>query len=57
MKLDKDSFPINMNMIELKGKKVMVRPSQTNTIKEKGVVIGEERQPKIVKPKSPKDDQ
>jgi uncharacterized membrane protein len=57
MKLDKDSFPINMNMVELKGKKVMVRPSQTNTIKEKGVVIGEERQPKIVKPKSPKDDQ
>jgi hypothetical protein len=57
MKLDKDSFPINMNMVELKGKKVMVRPSQTNTIKKKGVVIGEERQSRIVKPKSPKDDQ
>jgi hypothetical protein len=57
MKLDKDSFPINMNMVELKGKKIMVRPSQTNTIKEKRVVIGEERQSRIVKPKSLKDDQ
>jgi hypothetical protein len=27
MKLDKDPFPANMNMVELEGKKVLVRPS------------------------------
>jgi hypothetical protein len=41
MKLDKDSFPANMNMVELEGKKVLVRPSQTETTKGKEVVIGE----------------
>jgi hypothetical protein len=28
MKLDKDPFPVNMNMVKLNGKKVLVRPSQ-----------------------------
>jgi hypothetical protein len=28
MNLDKDPFPTNMNMVELDGKKVLVRPSQ-----------------------------
>jgi hypothetical protein len=28
MKLDMDPFPANMNMVELEGKKVLVRPSQ-----------------------------
>jgi hypothetical protein len=41
MKLNKDSFPTNMNMVELEGKKVLVRPSQTETTKGKEVVIGE----------------
>jgi hypothetical protein len=27
MKLNKDSFLVNMNMVELEGKKVMVQPS------------------------------
>jgi hypothetical protein len=27
MKLDKDPFPADMNMVELEGKKVLVRPS------------------------------
>jgi hypothetical protein len=27
MKLDKDPFPANMNMVELDRKKVLVRPS------------------------------
>jgi hypothetical protein len=27
MKLDKDPFPVNMNIVELNGKKVLVRPS------------------------------
>jgi hypothetical protein len=51
IKLDKDPFSVNMNMIELKGKKVLVRPSQTETTKGKDIIIGEER------PKSPKDGQ
>jgi hypothetical protein len=52
MKLDKDPFLANMNMIELEGKKVMVRLSQANSTKGKEVVIGEEMQPRMIKPKS-----
>jgi hypothetical protein len=37
MKLDKDPFPANMNMVELEGKKVLVRPSQAETTKGKGL--------------------
>jgi hypothetical protein len=57
MKLDKDSFPVNMNMVGLEGKKVLVRPSQAETTKEKEVVLGEERPPRMIKPKSLKDGQ
>jgi hypothetical protein len=52
MKLDKDSFPTNMNMVELEGKKVMVRLSQAELMKGKEVIIGEERKSRMVKPKS-----
>jgi hypothetical protein len=55
MKLDKDPFPANMNTVELDGKKVLVRPSQAESTKGKEVVVGEERPPKMIKPKSPKD--
>jgi hypothetical protein len=54
MKLDKDSFPVNMNMVEFNGKKVLVQPSQDKSTKGKDVVIGEERPLKMIKPKSPK---
>jgi hypothetical protein len=57
MKLDKDMFPVNMNMVELKGKKVMVQPSQAEPTKGKEVVIREERQSRMIKTKSPKDSQ
>jgi hypothetical protein len=57
IKLDKDLFQVNMNMIDLDGKKVLVRPSQAESTKGKEVIIGEERSPMIIKPKSPKDDQ
>jgi hypothetical protein len=57
MKLDKDPFPTNMNMVELEGKKVLVRPSQAETVKGKEVVIGEERPLRMIKPKSPNDGQ
>jgi hypothetical protein len=42
MKLNKDSFLVNMNMVELNGKKVLIRPSQTKLTKGKDIIIGEE---------------
>jgi hypothetical protein len=57
MKLDKDSFPRNMNMVELNGKKVLVWPSQADSTKGKEVIIGEERPPRMIKQKSLKDGQ
>jgi hypothetical protein len=50
MKLDKDSFMANMNMIELDGKKVLVQLSQAESTKGKEVVIGEERSLRMIKP-------
>jgi hypothetical protein len=49
MKLDKDTFPMNMNMVELDGKKVLVRLSQAESTKGKDDIIGEERPPRIQK--------
>jgi hypothetical protein len=57
MKLDKAPFPTNMNLVELDGKKVLVRPSQDESTKDKEVVIGVERPLRMIKPKSLKDDQ
>jgi hypothetical protein len=54
MKLDKDLFPVNINTVELDGKKVLVQPFQADSTKGKEVVIGEERQPRITRPKNPK---
>jgi hypothetical protein len=48
MKLDKDSFLANMNMIELDGK-ILVRPSQAESTKGKEIVIGEERPLRLLK--------
>jgi hypothetical protein len=55
MKLDMDPFLIKMNMVELGGKKVLVQPSQAESTKGKEIVIGEERPPRMIKPKSLKD--
>jgi hypothetical protein len=57
MKLDKDLFLANMNMVEMNGKKVLIQPSQGESTKGKEVVIGEERPPRMIRPKSPKDNQ
>jgi hypothetical protein len=57
MKLDKDSFLANMNTDELNDKKILVRQSQAESTKGKEVIIGEERSPRMIKPKSPKDGQ
>jgi hypothetical protein len=55
MKLDKDPFLMNMNMVELEGKKVPARPSQAEMTKRMEVIIGEERLLRMIKPKSLKD--
>jgi hypothetical protein len=57
MKLNKELFSANMNMVKLERKKVMDWPSQCESTKGKEVVIGDERQPRMIKPKSPKDGQ
>jgi hypothetical protein len=54
MKLNKDPFPANMNTVELDGKKVLVHPSQVKSTKCKEVIIGEERQPRMIRLKNPK---
>jgi hypothetical protein len=57
MKLDKDPFPVNVNMVELIGKKILGRPYQAERTKGKDVVIGEEQPLRMIKPKNPKDGQ
>jgi hypothetical protein len=52
MKLDKDLFLTNMNMIEFNGKKVLVQLSQAESTKDKEVVIGEGRQLRMNRPKN-----
>ena len=52
MKLDEDPLQVNMNMVELEGKKVLVWPSQTESTEGKKVIIGEERQPRMIRPKN-----
>jgi hypothetical protein len=54
MKLDKEPFPAKMNMVDLDGKKVLVWPSWIESTKDKDIIVGEERSPRMIKPKSPK---
>jgi hypothetical protein len=56
MKLDKDPFLANMNMVELDGKKVLVRSSQAESTKGKEAIIGEERQSRMIRLKNPEID-
>jgi hypothetical protein len=42
MKLDKDPFLMNMNIVELNGRKVLVQPSQAESTKGKDIILGEE---------------
>jgi hypothetical protein len=57
MKLNKDLFPTDMNMVELDGKKVLIQPSQAESTNGKEVIIGEKRPPRMLKPKYSKDGQ
>jgi hypothetical protein len=54
MKFNKDMFPANVNTVELDRKKVLVWPSQVESTKGKEVVMGEERQLRMIRPKNPK---
>jgi hypothetical protein len=54
MKLDEDPLQVNMNTVELEGKKVLIWPSQAESIEGKKIAIGEERQPRMIRPKNPK---
>jgi hypothetical protein len=54
MKLDKDPFLVNMNMVEPEGKMVLVRSSQAESTKGNDIIVGEERPPRMIKSKSPK---
>jgi hypothetical protein len=57
MKLNKDLFPTNMNMVKLDEKNVLDQPSQDKLTKGNKVIIGEEWLPRMIKPKSLKDGQ
>jgi hypothetical protein len=41
-----------MSTVELERKKVLIRPSHAESTKDKEIVIGEERQPRMIKPKN-----
>jgi hypothetical protein len=43
MKLDEHPLQVNMNTVELEGKKVLVQTSQAESIDGKKVIIEEER--------------
>jgi hypothetical protein len=57
MKLNKDLFPTNMNMVKLDEKNILDQPSQDKLTKGNKVIIGEEWLPRMIKPKSLKDGQ
>jgi hypothetical protein len=51
MKLDVDPFPVNM--VDLEGKRILVRTNQAETTKGKQVVVSDELRNRMIKPKSP----
>jgi hypothetical protein len=52
MKLKKDSFLTNMNMVKLDGNKALVRSTQAESTKSKEVIIREERPQRMIKLKT-----
>jgi hypothetical protein len=53
MKLETDSFPMNMNMINFEEKRVLVRTSQVESTRGKNVIVSEIPWARMIKPKSP----
>jgi hypothetical protein len=52
MKLKKDSFLTNMNMVKLDENKALVRSAQAESIKSKEVIIREKRPQRMIKLKT-----
>jgi len=46
MQIDQTPFPMHTHVLELKNPKVLIRPSQAESAKEKNVIVGEERHEK-----------
>ena len=42
MQIDQNPFSMHTHVLELKNSKILIRPSQTESTKEKNVIIGEE---------------
>jgi hypothetical protein len=55
MKLNNDPFLVNMNIVDLDGKKALIWPSQAEFTEDKDVIIGEERALRMINLKSLKD--
>ena len=43
MNVDHNSFPAHTHMLELSNLKVLIRPNQAESTKEKNIIVGEER--------------
>ena len=43
MQVDQNPFPAHTHMLELSNPKVLIRPNQAESAKEKNIIIGEER--------------
>ena len=43
MKLDQNPFPAHIHMLELNNPKVLIRPNQAESAKEKNIIVGEEK--------------
>ena len=43
MKVDQNPFPAHKHVLELSNSKVLIRPNQAESTKEKNIIIGEER--------------
>ena len=43
MKVDQNPFPAHTHVLELSNPKVLIRPNQAESAKEKNIIIGEER--------------
>ena len=55
MQVDQNPFPMHAHVLELKNPKVLIRPSQAESTKEKNVIIGEERpERKVLQSKTPR---
>jgi hypothetical protein len=53
MRLDTDTFPAIVNMINFKEKRILVRTTQANTTKGKNVIVSDDPRLRMLKPRIP----